>query len=66
MKEFATAKTTDMMFYAFADLELNQETLAFQPVGWGETLMTTLSECLRNLRQFEYETFEQSSALPAD
>ena len=66
VKEFATAKTTDMKFYAFADLELNQKTLAFQPVGWGETLMTALSECLRNLRQFEYETFEQSSALPAD
>ena len=66
VQEFATAKTTDMKFYAVADLELNQKTLAFRPFGWGETLQIALSECLRNLRMFEHETFEQPSALPAD
>src|ERR1700744_2269965 len=29
VKEFATAKTSDMQFYATADLELNQKTLRF-------------------------------------
>lgn len=55
VKEFATAKTADMRFYACADLELNQKCMPFQPCGWGETLQNALTECLRNLRKFEYE-----------
>ena len=66
VKEFATAKTTDMKFFATADLELNQKTLSFQPVGWGETLMIALAECLRNVRKFEYEVCEQPPAVAAD
>ena len=66
VKEFATAKTTDMLFYAFADVELNQRCLKFRPVGWGDTLMNALAECLRNLRKFEYEAVESISALPAE
>ncbi len=45
-----------MKFLATADIELNQKTIKFQPVGWGETLMSALAECMRNLRKFEYET----------
>jgi len=55
VKEFASAKTTDMNFYAVADIELNQKTMRFQPCGWGETLLSALTECLRNLRKFDYE-----------
>ena len=55
VKEFALAKTTDLKFFASADLELNQKTLKFQPCGWSDTLLGALSECLRNLRKFEYE-----------
>ena len=66
VKEFATAKTRDMLFVATADLELNQKTLKFQPVGWSETLMGALAECMRNLRKFEYEELEQRAALPTD
>jgi hypothetical protein len=62
VKEFATAKTTDMKFYASADLCLNQKVLSFQPVGWGETLFIALADCLRNLRKFDYEECEQPSA----
>lgn len=61
VKEFATAKTSDMKFYATADLALNQSTMKFHPVGWGETLQIALAECLRNLRKFEYEECEQAS-----
>lgn len=69
VKEFATAKTSDMQYFASADVALNQKTLQFQPVGWGESLFIALAECLRNLRKFEYEVFDQpssASALPAD
>ena len=55
VKEFASAKTTDMNFYAVADIELNQKTMKFQPCGWAETLTGALTECLRNVRRFEYE-----------
>jgi len=55
VKEFATAKTTDLKFFAMADIELNQKTMRFQPCGWSETLMGALTECLRNLRKFDYE-----------
>jgi hypothetical protein len=66
VKEFATAKTTDMQFYATADVELNQKALRFTPCGWNETLAGALGECLRNLRKFDYETEEDPSTLPSD
>jgi hypothetical protein len=55
VKEFAAPKTRDLQFFASADIELNQKTLKFRPVGWSDTLLGALSECLRNLRRFEYE-----------
>lgn len=66
VKEFATAATSDMQYFAMADIALNQKSLPFHPAGWGETLMGALAECLRNLRRFEYEDLEPSKALPAD
>jgi hypothetical protein len=62
VKEFAAAKTSDMKFFAVADIELNQKSMKFQPSGWSGTLTGALSECLRNLRKFEYESPE----LPAE
>jgi hypothetical protein len=64
VKEYATYKTTDLKFYATADIELNQKTLKFQPFGWHETLLGALAECMRNLRRFEYECLDQASAAP--
>lgn len=66
VREFVSAKTSDMQFYATADIELNQKAMRFQPCGWSETLAGALSECLRNLRKFDYESPEDGSALPSD
>jgi hypothetical protein len=66
VKEFATAQLRDLQFFAVADIELNQKTLKFQPVGWSETLIGALGECLKNLRRFEYEIPDQASAPPSD
>jgi len=66
VKEFATADMRDLQFFAVADVELNQKTMKFQPVGWSETLMGALAECLRNLRKFEYEAVEQPQPPPAE
>jgi len=64
VKEFASAKTSDMKFFAQVDVALNQKTASFHPCGWHETLMGALTECLRNLRKFDYEDAELP-ALPA-
>jgi len=66
VKEFAMAKTTDMKFFAVADIELNQKSMKFQPSGWSETLAGALTECLRNLRKFEYESPEPPSETSED
>ena len=66
VKEFASAKTIDMKFLATADIELNQKTLCFQPHGWGESLQCALTECLRNLRKFDYEPLEAAASSQAD
>ncbi len=44
-----------------ADIELNQKTAKYRPSGWSDTLMGALSECLKNLRKFEYEGPEASA-----
>jgi len=55
-----------MKFFAAADLELNQKAMKFQLCGGAETLMGALTECLRNLRKFEYEGQELPAATSED
>lgn len=66
VREFATAKTSDMQFFAQADVELNQKTLKFKPCGWHETLLGALADCMRNLRKFEYEDIKQPCPKPSE
>ena len=66
VQEFATPEIGALQFFAMADIELNQKTARFQPSGWSNTLAGALSECLKNLRRFEYEGTEQASAQSAD
>lgn len=66
VKEFVTAETSDMLFYAHADLEVNQKALPFRPCGWHNTLFGALSDCLRNIRRFEYEGVEADCAKAQD
>jgi hypothetical protein len=60
--EYATPEIGDLQFFAQTDIELNQGSAPFRPVGWSNTLMGALSECLRNIRKFEYQ---QSQERPA-
>lgn len=66
IKEYASAKTGDMLFFAEADRHLNQKTAPFRPCGWSNTLLGALSDCLRNIRRFEYEGPELGSTAGAD
>ena len=53
--EYATAEIGALCFFAQTDVALNQKTAPFHPCGWSNTLIGALSECLRNVRNFEYE-----------
>ena len=64
--EFATPEIGALQFFAMADIELNQKTAKYKPSGWSDTLMGALSECLKNLRKFDYEGPEQGSAPSGD
>ena len=55
VKEYITPEVRDLLFYAEADKELNQKTAPFRPCGWSNTMLGALSECMRNIRRFEYE-----------
>lgn len=59
--EYATPELGDLTFFAQADTELNQNNLPFRPCGWGSSLMAALSECLKNMRKFEYEGAAKTS-----
>jgi hypothetical protein len=55
VKEFASRNAMQMRFYAQADKDVNQRTAPFRPFGWGDSLLTALSECIRTIRQHPYE-----------
>ena len=63
VQEFATPNLGALQFFAMADIELNQKAAKLQPSGWGDTLMGALSECMKNIRRFEYEGPDESSSL---
>jgi len=62
VREYATAEIGDLLFFAETDRELNQKTAPFRPCGWSRTLHGALSECMRNIRRFEFEEPEQAAA----
>jgi hypothetical protein len=66
VKEFATAETSNLLFYAEADIELNQKAMPFRPAGWHSSLLGALADCIRNLRKFEYEGAEVDCAPSQD
>ncbi len=55
VKEYVTPEDPAMVFFAVADKQTNQKTMPFTPVGWGNSLLKALSECMRAVRRFPYE-----------
>jgi hypothetical protein len=55
VKEYAAPTDRRMHFFALADKETNQESAPYTPCGWGETLISALSDCLRELNRFPYQ-----------
>ena len=46
VKEFVTPADPTMLFYAQADKQTNQKTIAYTPVGWGRTMLDALAEAI--------------------
>jgi len=55
VREYVNRNTQNMRFFAQADKEVNQKHGAFLPFGWGETMLSALSECLRSIRTHPYD-----------
>jgi len=60
VKEFATPPQGQRLcFFAEADKSVNQKTASVVPVGWGDSLRSALSDCMRMIREFPYEGEER-------
>jgi hypothetical protein len=44
-----------MSYFAQADKQTNQDVAAYTPVGWGQTLLTALAQCMREVERFPYK-----------
>ena len=44
-----------MRFFAKADKQTNQELAAYTPTGWGNDLLSALSDCIRAIEKFPYQ-----------
>lgn len=53
--EYLSPPDPTMKFYAIADRQTNQKVLPYTPVGWGNTLLIALSECMKAIRRFPYQ-----------
>jgi hypothetical protein len=55
VKEHAIPKDGRMRFFALADKQTNQDSAPYTPSGWGETLLSALSDCIMELNRFPYQ-----------
>ncbi len=58
VKEYATPKDQTMKFVATADKQVFQGGVPFFPVGWGNTLLKALAECILHIKQFPFNADE--------
>ncbi len=55
VREYLTPPEPTMKFYATADKKVQQSAAPCTPMGWGPTLLSALSECMRWIEKFPYE-----------
>jgi hypothetical protein len=64
VKEYAVPTDRRMHFFALADKQTNQNGTPYTPCGWGETLISALSDCIRELERFPYQAKRVSDKDP--
>jgi hypothetical protein len=55
VREYVTPPDPAMKFFAVADKETNQKMAPYTPSGWGITMLSALTECMRAIDRFPYE-----------
>ena len=55
VKEYFTPKDPAMGFFAQADKQTNQGVAPYTAVGWGNTLLAALAQCMREVERFPYK-----------
>jgi len=55
VREYVQPNHLSMRFFADADKQVNQKTVAFTPFGWGQTLLEALRTCVQNIQKYPYE-----------
>lgn len=55
VKQYLTPPDPTMPFFAQADKQTNQKTMAYTPTGWGKTLLSALAECVQAVDRFPFE-----------
>ena len=53
--EYVTPQDPAARYFAVSDKKTNQKSSPYTPVGWGNTLMVALMECLKAIEKFPYE-----------
>lgn len=60
VKEFAAPPPgLTVRFFAEADKAVNQKIAPMVPFGWGDSVRSALTECMKMIRQFPYEGEEK-------
>ena len=54
VKEFLTPRDPAMGYFAQADKQTNQGVAPYTPIGWGNTLLAALAQCMREVERFPY------------
>ena len=55
VKEYPTPRDPALGFYAEADKQTNQKVAPYTAVGWGNTLLAALAQCMREIERFPYQ-----------
>ena len=53
--EYVSRNHLNMRFYARADKQVNQKTAPFTPFGWGDSILSALTECKKLIHDYPYE-----------
>ena len=62
VKEFVKPKEPTMLFFAQSDKQTNQRVAPYTPSGWGTSLLSALSECIKAINRFPYQGTESPAA----
>ena len=53
--EYVTPPAAGMYFFAKADKQTNQNVAPYTPTGWGNDLLSALSDCISAIEKFPYQ-----------